>query len=49
MLKVKDEFDPKWMSHPPVPFAHDIYVQKAPWMQHMVDWETPKPEDLHDE
>ena len=49
LLKVKDEFDPKWMSHPPVPFAHDIYVQKAPWMQHMVDWETPKPEDLHDE
>ena len=40
MLKVKDEFDPKWMSHPPVPLAYDVFVERAPWMQAMKDWET---------
>ena len=44
LLKVKDEFDPKWMSHPPVPLAHDVFVNRAPWMHHMIDWESP--EDL---
>ena len=43
----KDEFDPKWMSHSPVPFAHDINVSKTPWMQHMVEWEIP--DDLLDQ
>ena len=27
LLKVKNEFDPKWKSHPPVPLAHDVFVQ----------------------
>jgi hypothetical protein len=44
MLKVKNEFDPKWMSHPPVPLAHDVFVERAPWMHSMKDWESP--EDL---
>ncbi|MBI5592789.1 MAG: FAD-binding oxidoreductase [Deltaproteobacteria bacterium] len=42
LLKVKNEFDPKWMSHPPVPLAHDVFVDRAPWMQNMKDWESPK-------
>jgi glycolate oxidase len=41
MLKVKDAFDPKWMSHPPVPLAHDVFVERAPWMQNMRDWDIP--------
>ena len=41
MLKVKDAFDPKWMSHPPVPLAHDVFVERAPWMHDMKDWESP--------
>ena len=40
--KVKDAFDPKWMSHPPVPLAYDVFVERAPWMHHMKDWESPK-------
>ena len=44
MLKVKNEFDPKWMCHPPVPLAHDVFVERAPWMHSMKDWESP--EDL---
>lgn len=42
MLKVKDEFDPKWLSHPPVPLAHDAFVERAPWMQAIKDWNPPK-------
>ena len=41
LLKVKDEFDPKWRSHPPVPLAHDVFVNRAPWMHEMKDWESP--------
>jgi glycolate oxidase len=41
LLKVKNEFDPKWMSHPPVPLAHDVFVERAPWMHNMKDWESP--------
>ena len=44
LLKVKNEFDPKWRSHPPVPLAHDVFVERAPWMHGMKDWDTP--EDL---
>jgi hypothetical protein len=40
LLKVKDEFDPKWMSHPPVPLAHDVFVERAPCMHNMKDWES---------
>jgi glycolate oxidase len=42
MLAFKEEFDPNWVCHPPVPFAHDEFVEKAPWMKPMKDWETPK-------
>jgi glycolate oxidase len=42
LLKVKDEFDPLWVCHPPVPLAHDEFVNRAPWMKKMKDWESPK-------
>jgi glycolate oxidase len=42
LLKVKDEFDPKWVCHPPVPLGHDEFVEKAEWMRPMKDWESPK-------
>lgn len=42
MLKIKDEFDEKWICHPPVPLAHDIFVQRAEWMHDMIDWDPPK-------
>jgi hypothetical protein len=41
LLKVKNEFDPKWMSHPPVPLAHDVFVERASWMKKIKDWESP--------
>ncbi|MBP2625730.1 MAG: GlcD [Firmicutes bacterium] len=42
LLKLKNEFDPKWVSHPPVPLAHDDFVNKAPWMHAIRDWEFPE-------
>jgi len=42
LLKIKEELDPKWVSHPPVPLAHDEFVSKAPWMKEMIDWESPE-------
>jgi len=42
MLAVKDEFDPSFLSHPPVPLAHDAFVEKAEWMRPMKDWKSPK-------
>jgi hypothetical protein len=42
LLKIKDEFDPLWLSHPPVPLAHDAFVDKAEWMKPIKDWESPK-------
>ncbi len=42
MLAVKDEFDPNFLSHPPVPLAHDEFVEKAEWMRPMKDWEGPQ-------
>jgi len=42
LLKVKDEFDPLWVCHPPVPLAHDEFVERAPWMHELKDWKTPK-------
>jgi hypothetical protein len=41
MLKIKDEFDPLWVCHPPVPLAHDELVERAEWLKPMKDWETP--------
>jgi glycolate oxidase len=42
MLAFKDEFDPKWVSHPPVPLAHDLFMEKAPWMKPLKDWKHPE-------
>jgi len=42
LLKIKDEFDPSFLSHPPVPLAHDHFVERAEWMRPMKDWESPK-------
>lgn len=42
LLKVKDEFDPLFICHPPVPLAHDEFVEKAEWMRPMKDWESPE-------
>ena len=42
LLKVKDEFDPKFICHPPVPLAHDEFVERAEWMKPMKDWESPE-------
>jgi hypothetical protein len=33
MLRVKDAFDPKGMSRPPAPMAHDVFVERAKWMK----------------
>ena len=38
MLKVKDEFDPNKVCHPPVPLAHDEFVERAEWMKSVKDW-----------
>jgi len=42
LLAVKDEFDPNFVCHPPVPLNHDTFVQRAPWMRPMLDWDSPK-------
>jgi glycolate oxidase len=42
LLKVKGEFDPKFVCHPPVPLAHDEFVERAEWMKPMKDWESPE-------
>jgi hypothetical protein len=42
LLRIKDEFDPLWVSHPPVPLAHDAFVDRAEWMKPLKDWESPK-------
>jgi len=41
LLRVKEEFDPLWVSHPPVPLAHDEFVERSPWVKKMKDWESP--------
>jgi hypothetical protein len=42
LLKIKEEFDPLWVCHPPVPLAHDVFVEQSDWMKPMKDWESPK-------
>ena len=42
LLKIKRAFDPNWVCHPPVPLAHDKFVEKAEWMKPVKDWEGPK-------
>jgi glycolate oxidase len=41
LLAIKDEWDPKWVCHPPVPLAHDEFVERAKWMKPMKDWDDP--------
>jgi glycolate oxidase len=38
MLKVKEEFDPNKVCHPPVPLAHDEFVERAEWMKSVKEW-----------
>ena len=42
MLRIKNELDPLWVCHPPVPFAHDEFVERAPWMHELKTWKSPK-------
>ena len=42
VMDFKEEFDPKWVSHPPVPLAHDEFVERAKWMKPLKDWNTPQ-------
>ena len=42
LLAVKNEFDPNFVCHPPVPLAHDEFVERAEWMKPMKDWESPE-------
>jgi glycolate oxidase len=42
LLAVKNEFDPNFICHPPVPLAHDQFVERAEWMKPMKDWESPE-------
>ena len=37
-IKVKEEFDPNHVSHPPVPLAHDEFVERAEWMKPVKNW-----------
>ncbi len=41
LLKVKNEFDPRFLCHPPVPLNHDAFVERAEWMKPLKDWEGP--------
>lgn len=38
MLKIKEELDPNQVCHPPVPLAHDKFVEQAEWMKPVKDW-----------
>jgi hypothetical protein len=42
LLKVKEEFDPRHVCHPPVPLAHDEFVERAEWMRPLKDWKGPE-------
>jgi len=42
LLKVKDEFDPQFICHPPVPLNYDQFVERAEWMKPLKDWEGPE-------
>ncbi len=42
LLAIKDEFDPDYVCHPPVPLAHDQFVDRAEWLRSMKDWEAPE-------
>lgn len=40
LLAIKNEFDPKWLCHPPLPLAHDQFIDQAEWMNYLKDWEV---------
>lgn len=42
LLKIKNEFDPNWLCHPPHPLAHDLFVEKADWLRKKKDWGSKK-------
>jgi hypothetical protein len=42
LLKIKDEFDPQFICHPPVPLNHDVFVERAKWLHPQKDWESPE-------
>jgi glycolate oxidase len=42
LLAIKDELDPNFLCHPPVPLNHDHFVERAEWMRPMKDWESPE-------
>lgn len=42
LLALKNEFDPQWICHPPVPLGHDEFMERAEWMKPIKDWESPK-------
>ncbi|MDD7408870.1 MAG: FAD-binding oxidoreductase [Anaerovoracaceae bacterium] len=42
ILGLKKIFDPKWLSHPPLPLAHDEFCRRASWMHDIVDWPVPE-------
>jgi hypothetical protein len=42
LLKIKDEFDPQFICHPPVPLNHDVFVERAEWLKPQKDWESPE-------
>jgi hypothetical protein len=46
LLKVKDEFDPQFICHPPVPLNHDVFVERAKWLHPQKDWESPELPEL---
>jgi len=42
LLAIKNEFDPKFICHPPIPLGYDEFVERAEWMRPLKDWESPK-------
>jgi len=41
MVKIKEAFDVNGLSNPPVPFEHDVFIDRAEWMRPLKDWKGP--------
>jgi len=41
MMKVKETFDVNSLSNPPVPYEHDVFIDRAEWMHPLEDWKDP--------
>lgn len=39
LLAIKNEFDPHWLCHPPLPLGHDRFVEQAEWVRVLMDRE----------